>query len=95
MIAAKTADTAIEAMKQGAFNDLYKPLDLTKLEAAVKEALAVVERMRDPVTLGERSEGDGGGIFGDCPAMLQVYKAIGRVAGQDVTVLITGESAAD
>ena len=31
-------------------------------------------------------------IIGRCPAMREVYKAIGRVAGQDVTVLITGES---
>jgi len=90
---AKTADTAIEAMKHGAFNYLYKPLDLAKLEAAVLEALEVDRRMRSPVTLGEpQSEADEGGIFGGCPAMLEVYKAIGRVAAQDVTVLITGES---
>jgi len=90
---AKTADTAIEAMKHGAFNYLYKPLDLAKLEAAVLEALEVDRRMRSPVTLGEpQSEVDEGGIFGACPAMLEVYKAIGRVAAQDVTVLITGES---
>jgi len=90
---AKTADTAIEAMKHGAFNYLYKPLDLAKLEEAVAEALEVDRRMRSPVTLGEpQSEVDEGGIFGGCPAMLEVYKAIGRVAGQDVTVLVTGES---
>ncbi len=90
---AKTADTAIEAMKDGAFNYLYKPLDLAKLQATVLEALDVVRRMRAPVVLGEpQSEADEGGIFGGCPAMLEIYKAIGRVAGQDVTVLITGES---
>lgn len=90
---AKTADTAIEAMKHGAFNYLYKPLDLAKLQATVLEALEVVRRMRGPIALGEPiSEADEGGLFGSCPAMLEIYKAIGRVAGQDVTVLITGES---
>jgi two-component system nitrogen regulation response regulator GlnG len=49
--------------------------------------------MRAPVALGEpQEEVDGRGIFGGCPAMLDVYKAIGRVAAQDVTVLVTGES---
>ncbi|HEY6878581.1 MAG TPA: sigma-54 dependent transcriptional regulator, partial [Polyangiales bacterium] len=90
---AKAADTAIGAMKDGAFNYLHKPLDLAKLEQTVLEALDVVRRMRAPITLGEPlSEADDGGIFGACPAMLELYKAIGRVAAQDVTVLITGES---
>ena len=90
---AKTADTAIEAMKFGAFDYLYKPLDLDQLQATVHDALEVDRRMRAPVALGEpQEEIDGRGIFGACPAMLDVYKAIGRVAAQDVTVLITGES---
>jgi DNA-binding NtrC family response regulator len=90
---AKTADTAIEAMKFGAFDYLYKPLDLEQLQATVQEALEVNRTMRAPIALGEpQEEVDVGGLFGGCPAMLDVYKAIGRVAGQDVTVLVTGES---
>jgi len=90
---AKTADTAIEAMKFGAFDYLYKPLDLDLLQTTVHEALEVDRRMRAPIALGEpQEEIGGGGLFGGCPAMRDVYKAIGRVAGQDVTVLITGES---
>jgi two-component system nitrogen regulation response regulator GlnG len=90
---AKTADTAIEAMKRGAFNYLYKPLDLVELQATVLEALDVDRRMRARVSLGETGdELEDGNICGACPAMLDVYKAIGRVASQDVTVLITGES---
>src|SRR5437868_5122055 len=40
---------------------------------------------------GTGADGEGA-IVGSCPAMREVYKAIGRVAGQDVPVLITGES---
>jgi DNA-binding NtrC family response regulator len=90
---AKTADTAIEAMKKGAFNYLYKPLDLKQLRATVLEALEVARRMRAPVMLASTPDpAIEGAIFGACPAMLEVYKAIGRVAAQDVTVLLTGES---
>jgi DNA-binding NtrC family response regulator len=94
---AKTADAAIEAMKRGAFDYLYKPLDLTMLRRVVGEAVEVARRMRSPVVLAdepdELDDGDlDGAMFGGCPPMLDIYKAIGRVAAQDVTVLITGES---
>jgi len=90
----KTADTAIEAMKQGAFDYLFKPLDLHQVRRVVGEALEVGRRMRAPAILAETppdSDVDGA-ILGGCPAMREVYKAIGRVAGQDVTVLIAGET---
>ena len=92
--AAKTADTAIEAMKQGAFDYLYKPLDMKRVRRVVGEALEVAARMRSPVVLPEGGTDPDvdGAMIGACPAMLEVYKAIGRVAAQDVTVLITGES---
>jgi DNA-binding NtrC family response regulator len=94
---AKTADTAIEAMKQGAFDYLHKPLDLEQLQRVVDEALDVARRMRSPVRLADAASATGegevdGAIFGSDPRMLELYKAIGRVAAQDVTVLITGES---
>jgi DNA-binding NtrC family response regulator len=90
---AKTADTAIEAMKQGAFNYLHKPLDLQQLKDVVGEALDVAERMRLPVLLTETADDGAHDAFvGSSKPMLEVWKAIGRVAGQDVPVLITGES---
>jgi two-component system, NtrC family, response regulator AtoC len=91
---AKTADTAIEAMKRGAFDYLFKPLDLTQLRRVVGEALQVGRRMREPAVLAEAAPDPDvdGAIVGSCPAMREVYKAIGRVAGQSVPVLITGES---
>ncbi len=91
---AKTADAAIEAMKQGAYDYLFKPLDLLQLRRVVGEALEVGRRMREPALLAEAApDPDADGVIvGACPAMREVYKAIGRVAAQDVPVLITGES---
>ena len=90
----KTADTAIEAMKQGAFDYLFKPLDLQQVRKVVGEALEVGRRMRAPAVFTESPPDSNvdGAILGGCAAMREVYKAIGRVAGQDVTVLIAGET---
>lgn len=90
----KTADTAIEAMKHGAFDYLFKPLDLTQVRRVVGEALEVGRRMRAPAVVTETPPDPDveGAILGGCAAMGEVYKAIGRVAGQDVTVLISGET---
>jgi DNA-binding NtrC family response regulator len=91
---AKAADAAIEAMKQGAYDYLFKPLDLHQLRRVVGEALEVARRMREPAVIAETPPDPDvdGAIVGSCPAMREVYKAIGRVAAQDVPVLITGES---
>jgi two-component system nitrogen regulation response regulator GlnG len=91
---AKGADAAIEAMKRGAYDYLFKPLDPHRLGRVVGEALEVARRMRRPAVIAKDladPEVDGA-IVGACPAMLEVYKAVGRVAAQDVPVLITGES---
>ncbi len=92
---AKGADTAIEAMKEGAYDYLFKPLGLHQLRRVVGEAIEVARRMREPARVVDTpDEGDlsGDSILGFCPAMQEVYKAIGRVAAQDVPVLIAGES---
>jgi two-component system nitrogen regulation response regulator GlnG len=91
---AKSADAAIEAMKQGAYDYLFKPLDLNQLRRVAGEALEVAQRMREPAVLPEAAPDADveGAIVGSCPAMREVYKAIGRVAAQDVPVLITGDS---
>jgi two-component system nitrogen regulation response regulator GlnG len=91
---AKSADAAIEAMKQGAYDYLFKPLDLHQLRRVVGEALDVARRMREPAVVAETLPDSDveGAIVGSCPAMREVYKAIGRVAAQNVPVLITGES---
>src|SRR5438309_7648689 len=91
---AKSADAAIEAMRQGAYDYLFKPLDPHQLRRVVGEALEVARRMRAPAVVAETAADPDveGAIVGACPAMREVYKAIGRVAAQDVPVLITGES---
>jgi nitrogen regulation protein NR(I) len=89
-----TTDTAIEAMKLGAYEYLLKPLELPQLRLVVERALAISRLMHVPAVLAETEPPDdrADAIVGRCPAMQEVYKAIGRVAGQDVTVLISGES---
>src|SRR5215467_14525336 len=90
----KGADAAIEAMKEGAYDYLFKPLDLNQLKRVVGEAVEVARRMREPAVLAENgSDADvEGALVGSCAPMQEVYKAIGRVAAQDMPVLITGES---
>jgi two-component system nitrogen regulation response regulator GlnG len=90
----KGADAAIEAMKQGAYDYLFKPLDLAQLRRVVGEALDVARLMRAPAVVTEAPPDDDveGAVIGSCPAMREVYKAVGRVAGQNVPVLILGES---
>jgi two-component system nitrogen regulation response regulator GlnG len=91
----RSADAAIEAMRQGAYDYLCKPLDLQKLDRVLAEALKVTRLMREPaVVVGTPPDDDQAGeaIVGSCPAMQEVYKAIGRVADQTFPVLITGES---
>jgi two-component system nitrogen regulation response regulator GlnG len=91
---ARRGDVAIEVMKQGAYECLFKPLDVQRLQHAVSNALEASARMRQPEALDEIA-GDAeseNAIVGCCPAIQEVYKAIGRVADQSVPVLITGES---
>jgi DNA-binding NtrC family response regulator len=92
---ARSADSAIEAMRQGAYDYLLKPLDLQKLSRVIGEALEVARLMREPAVVAQTAPDDdvlGEAIVGSCPAMQDVYKAIGRVADQVFPVLITGES---
>jgi len=89
-----TTDTAIEAIKLGAIDYLFKPLDLPKLREVVANAFEISRLMRIPATLAEQEfEGDEvDSLVGRCPTMNEVYKQIGRVAPQDMPVLILGES---
>jgi two-component system nitrogen regulation response regulator GlnG len=89
-----TTDTAIEAMKLGAYDYLFKPLELAPLRQIIDRALALSRLIHVPAVVAEEGPVDerADAIIGRCPAMLQVYKAIGRVAGQDVAVLVSGET---
>jgi two-component system nitrogen regulation response regulator GlnG len=89
-----TMATAIEAMRLGAYEYLLKPLELDHLTDLVERAFEISRLMRVPAVIPEGGEAndDADALLGRCPAMQEVYKAIGRVAPQDVTVLILGES---
>ncbi len=89
-----TAETAIEAMRLGAFDYVVKPLDPAPLRGLINRAFEIGRRMRVPVKVAESEPTDDSldTLVGNCPALQDVYKAIGRVASQDVTVLILGES---
>jgi two-component system NtrC family response regulator len=89
-----TVQTAVEAMRRGAFDFITKPVDLNLIRQQVQKALdhhrlrsenrALKDRLAD---VGELS-----GIIGNCDAMQEVFHQIRQVAGTDATVLIQGES---
>ncbi len=89
-----TTDLAIEAMKRGAFEYLLKPLDLTQIRELVTRACASSRLMQVPAVVADEEPvaEHADALVGRCPAMQEVYKAIGRVATTDATVLILGES---
>jgi len=89
-----TTDQAIEAMKLGAFDFLLKPLEIGPLREVVGKALEISRLMSEPALVDPPAtkEVHGDVLIGRCHAMQEVYKAIGRVAPQNVTVLILGES---
>ena len=92
---ASASNTVIEAMRMGAFEFLVKPLDPVEVRSVLSQAINIRQLMNDPVAIELEPSDlsiDGAAMVGRCAAMQQVYKAIGRVASQNVTVLVRGES---
>jgi two-component system nitrogen regulation response regulator GlnG len=85
-----TTETAIEAMKLGAFDYLVKPVDLEKVSQVLTRAYEAARLMQVPAVLPTEDRGDR--IIGRSLAMQEMCKAIGKIAPQDVNVLILGES---
>ncbi|MBP3955121.1 sigma-54-dependent Fis family transcriptional regulator [Gemmata sp. G18] len=85
-----TTETTIEAMKHGAFDYLLKPLDLEQMSGVLGRAFEAARLMREPAALPDDPGGDR--IIGRSPLMQEMCKQIGRIAPQDVNVLILGES---
>jgi nitrogen regulation protein NR(I) len=94
MTAFGTTETAIEAMKFGAFDYILKPFDIPQMRGLVERALKISRMMKKMVSLPDREETRGSEetLVGSSPAMQQVYKMIGQVAATEVTVLLRGES---
>jgi len=94
MTAFGTAQTAIEAMKYGAFDYIMKPFAADRVLALAENALKATADMR---AVGDykpslNTEDYKEGIVGSSPVMQDVFKVIGQVTASDVTVMITGES---
>ena len=92
-----TSDTAIEAMKNGAHDYLVKPLDLAAVQKLALDAVSASRLMRVAVEVpssAQPSAVSGEAFIGRSEAIQQVFKAIGRAAPHDVTVLIRGENGA-
>lgn len=90
-----TGTVAIEAMKQCAFDYLSKPLDLSGLRELIQRAIEVRQLARETTHRTDISfqvGQDGDVLVGKCAAMQNVFKAIGKVALQDVAVLVRGET---
>lgn len=90
-----TMETAIEATKRGAYEYLLKPVAFDLLRGVVQRALE--SRLGEASPLSAESAGaeqSSGLLIGQSAAMQEVYKAIGRIAPQDVAVLVEGESGA-
>ncbi len=85
-----TTTTAIEAMKQGAFDYLIKPLDFDRVADILRRGFEAAYLMHVPAVLPGREPR--AQLVGHSQAMQEMCKIIGRVAPQDVNVLILGES---
>jgi two-component system nitrogen regulation response regulator GlnG len=89
MSAQSTLLTAVKATERGAFEYLPKPFDLRELVSVVERALSAPQ-----LAAPAEDDADDGQLplIGRSPAMQEIYRAIARLMGTDLTVMITGES---
>lgn len=94
MTAYGTSSIAIQAMKEGAYDYVTKPLDLDEIRVTLKRAIEL-KKLSEKIKKKEvvyEGEFQAEGLIGKSQVMQEVYKQIGRAASSDVTVLILGES---
>jgi two-component system, NtrC family, response regulator AtoC len=94
MTAYGSVDTAVEAMKRGAYDFVTKPVNIDRLELLIKRALRERDTSRENKELRSRVEKQNSieGMIGRSPAMVEVFETIKQVASSRATVLIQGES---
>ncbi|MFO7652204.1 MAG: sigma-54 dependent transcriptional regulator [Candidatus Krumholzibacteriia bacterium] len=83
-------ETAVEAVKKGAYDFLEKPLDRSRLLVTLRNCLDHQRAIADRRILAEQRAAEP--LVGECPAMRHVRSLIERVAPTDTTVLVTGEN---
>src|SRR5213595_2185337 len=89
-----TVETAVEAMKEGAYDYLTKPIDLQRLKILLDKIVERLETMREVKALRRqlRESGTFGTMIGNSPEMRKIYQVIEQAAPTGASVLITGES---
>jgi DNA-binding NtrC family response regulator len=89
-----TVETAVEAIKQGAYDYLTKPVDPQRLRILLDKIVERLETLREVKTLRRqlRDHGSFGRLIGNSPEMRKVYKVVEQAAPTNASVLITGES---
>jgi two-component system response regulator HydG len=90
-----TIDTAVQAIKLGAYDYLAKPLEPQRLREVLEKALKQVSLARETGALRQRLEsplGSYGALIGKSAPMRKLYKQIGQIAATSAAVLISGES---
>lgn len=88
-----TVETTLEAMKQGAFDYLVKPADVSEIRRAMDQAFQTRRLAVDRAPGQSGQPGDRRtAVIGKSPAIREILKAIGKIAGTNATVLLTGES---
>ncbi len=89
-----TAQGTVEAMKEGAYDYLTKPVDIQRLKILLDKILERLETMREVKALRRqlREHGTFGTIIGNSPEMRKIYQVIEQAAPTGASVLITGES---
>ena len=94
MTAYATVDSAVQAMKEGAFDYLVKPFSPDEVEMQIKKIITHRELVLENILLRQKLEerSEYGEIIGKSDVMQTIYDLISKVAPTDSTVLITGES---
>ncbi|EKO37697.1 MAG: response regulator (CheY-like receiver, AAA-type ATPase and DNA-binding domain containing protein), partial [Solidesulfovibrio magneticus str. Maddingley MBC34] len=94
MTAYSSVETAVSALKSGAYDYLTKPLDLDVMRLTVERALDHLRLARENENLRQKLGPGGVGpeIIGKSPAMRELFSMIAMVAPTEATVLVTGES---
>lgn len=87
-----TVENAVEAMKQGAFDFIIRPLDVEQVELVIRRALGVRKIHQENTFLRDEMNKNWGEFVGQCPAMQHVYDLISQVAPSKASIFVIGET---